>query len=115
MADGDVIAYSIASFICALYVLERGADKFVDHTAIVARRTGVPQAVIGLLTAGAEWEEVSDHRAGPSLQTCSRIISEARRCHRLHRSAPLIARCGEYCWLCYFQYLGRFCARSAIS
>ena len=60
MADGDIIAYSIASFICALFVLEFGADKFIDHTAVVARRTGISQAVIGLLTAGAEWEEVSD-------------------------------------------------------
>ncbi|KAF4501899.1 hypothetical protein FAGAP_1870 [Fusarium agapanthi] len=34
------------------------ADKFVDHTAIVARRTGIPDAVIALLTAGAEWEEL---------------------------------------------------------
>ncbi|KAK4957011.1 hypothetical protein LTR66_013273, partial [Elasticomyces elasticus] len=41
-----------------LFVLEFGADKFVDHTAIVATRTGVSQALIGLLTAGAEWEEL---------------------------------------------------------
>jgi hypothetical protein len=41
-----------------LFVLEFGADKFIDHTAIVARRTGISRALIGLLTAGAEWEEV---------------------------------------------------------
>ena len=58
MANGDIIAFNIASFICALFVLEFGADKFIDHTAIVARRTGISQALIGLLTAGAEWEEV---------------------------------------------------------
>ena len=58
MVDGDVIAYSVASFICALFVLEFGADKFIDHTTIIAKRTGIPQAVIALLTAGAEWEEV---------------------------------------------------------
>ena len=59
MVNGDVIAYSVAAFVCALFVLEFGADKFIDHTAIVAERTGIPQFLIGLLTAGAEWEEVS--------------------------------------------------------
>lgn len=59
MVDGQVIAYNVASLLCALFVLEFGADKFIDHTAIVAKRTGIPQGVIALLTAGAEWEEVS--------------------------------------------------------
>ncbi len=58
MSDADTIAFNICTFLCSLFVLELGSDKFVDHTAIVARRTGIPQAVIGLLTAGAEWEEV---------------------------------------------------------
>ena len=60
MADGDLIAFNVASFICALFVLEFGADKFIDHTAIVARRTGISESLIGLLTAGAEWEEVRE-------------------------------------------------------
>lgn len=59
MINGEAIAYSISSFVCALFVLEFGADKFIDHTAIVAERTGIPQGIIGLLIAGAEWEEVS--------------------------------------------------------
>jgi len=58
MADGEVIAYNISCFICALFLLEYGADKFIDHTAILARRTGVSETLISLLTAGAEWEEV---------------------------------------------------------
>lgn len=58
MADSELIAYSIASFVCALFVLEFGADKFIDHTVVVARLTGIPQTLIALLTAGAEWEEV---------------------------------------------------------
>jgi Ca2+/Na+ antiporter len=62
MAEGDVIAYNVAAFISTLFLLEFGADKFVDHTAIVARRTGIPDTIIALLTAGAEWEEVgSEH------------------------------------------------------
>ncbi|KAF5245971.1 hypothetical protein FANTH_7061 [Fusarium anthophilum] len=58
MVNGDAIAYNVAVFISTLFLLEFGADKFVDHTAIVARRTGVPDTVIALLTAGAEWEEL---------------------------------------------------------
>jgi len=58
MANGGIIAYNVAVFISTLFLLEFGADKFVDHTAIVARRTGIPDTVIALLTAGAEWEEV---------------------------------------------------------
>ena len=58
MANGEVIAYNVASLICALFVLERGADMLIDHTAILARRTRIPEPAIALLTAGAEWEEV---------------------------------------------------------
>ncbi|KAK4931027.1 hypothetical protein LTR49_002442 [Elasticomyces elasticus] len=59
MANGDLVVYNLAAFICALFVLDYGADQFVDHTAIVAKRTGVPQTLIALLTAGAEWEELA--------------------------------------------------------
>ncbi|KAF4958767.1 hypothetical protein FGADI_2111 [Fusarium gaditjirri] len=58
MINGDAIAYNVAIFISTLFLLEFGADKFVDHTAIVAHRTGIPDTVIALLTAGAEWEEL---------------------------------------------------------
>ncbi|KAI1806762.1 hypothetical protein F4811DRAFT_509111 [Daldinia bambusicola] len=58
MADGTDIAYNIAAFLSALFLLEFGADKFIDHTAIVARHIGVPESTIALLTAGAEWEEL---------------------------------------------------------
>jgi Ca2+/Na+ antiporter len=54
----DTIFFDIAVFISGLFLLEFGADKFVDHTAIVARRLGVSQTLVALLTAGAEWEEV---------------------------------------------------------
>jgi Ca2+/Na+ antiporter len=59
MAQGDVVAYNIAAFLSTLFLLEFGADKFIDHTAIVARRTGLSETIVGLLTAGGEWEEVS--------------------------------------------------------
>lgn len=56
--DWDTVLFNVAAFISALFVLEFGADKFVDHTAVVARRLGVSEVLVALLTAGAEWEEV---------------------------------------------------------
>lgn len=58
MLDADALAYNIAVFITSLFLLEFGADKFIDHTIIIAHRTGISETVISLLTAGAEWEEV---------------------------------------------------------
>ncbi|KAF8349250.1 Sodium/calcium exchanger protein-domain-containing protein [Amanita rubescens] len=57
--NADVLAFNIAVFISTLFLLEFGADKFIDHTAIVARRTGISQTLIGLVTAGGEWEELA--------------------------------------------------------
>lgn len=59
MANVEVVVYNIAVFVSNLFLLEFGADKFIDHTAVVARRTGISETVIGLITAGGEWEEVS--------------------------------------------------------
>lgn len=58
----ESIAHNVAAFLCALVVLEKGADIFIDHTVIVAKRTGIPQTAVALLTAGAEWEEVRHSR-----------------------------------------------------
>ncbi|KAG4429572.1 hypothetical protein IFR05_014947 [Cadophora sp. M221] len=58
MANTDNVAFNIAAFIGGLFVLEFGADKFIDHTAKIASRTGIPPTLIALLTAGAEWEEL---------------------------------------------------------
>lgn len=57
--------YDAGAFAAALFLLEYGADRFIDHTAIVARRVGVSQTLVALLTAGAEWEEV---RLGMNVQ-----------------------------------------------
>jgi hypothetical protein len=51
--------YDVATFVTALFLLESGADRFIDHTAIVACRLGISKTLIALVTAGAEWEEVS--------------------------------------------------------
>ena len=52
------ILFNGCAFASALFLLEWGADKFVDHTVVVAKRSGVSPALVSLLTAGAEWEEV---------------------------------------------------------
>ena len=79
MANQDIIAYNVASFVCALFVLEFGADKFVDHTVIVARRVGISQALIGLLTAGAEWEEVRE--LSVKMNLTNQLIYKAGGCY----------------------------------
>ncbi|KAJ3158568.1 hypothetical protein HDU86_002793 [Geranomyces michiganensis] len=55
---GRLVVYAVL-FIVALGLLEVGADRFLDSTAVVARRLRVPQVLIALLTAGAEWEELA--------------------------------------------------------
>lgn len=61
MAEFDNIAFNIAAFISGLFVLEFGADKFIDNTATVAARLDVSPTLIALLTSGAEWEEVCEN------------------------------------------------------
>ncbi|KAJ5653949.1 hypothetical protein N7490_000952 [Penicillium lividum] len=57
--DWDALCFNIATLIAGVFVLDYGADKFIDHTVIVGRRLGISQTVIALLTAGAEWEELA--------------------------------------------------------
>jgi Ca2+/Na+ antiporter len=58
MPDLDSLLFNIASFVAGLFLLEYGADKFIDHTAVVAKRLNVSPTLVGLLTCGAEWEEL---------------------------------------------------------
>ncbi len=51
------LAY-VACFLVGLALLERGADWFTDAAAALAARLRAPQIVVGLLTAGGEWEEL---------------------------------------------------------
>ncbi|OJJ96450.1 hypothetical protein ASPACDRAFT_125046 [Aspergillus aculeatus ATCC 16872] len=57
--DWNTLCFNVATLIAGVFVLDYGADKFIDHTVIVGRRLGVSQTVIALLTAGAEWEELA--------------------------------------------------------
>ncbi len=43
----------------ALVLLEWGADTFTDGVAALGEETGVPETLLGLLTAGIEWEELA--------------------------------------------------------
>ncbi|KAK3315214.1 hypothetical protein B0H66DRAFT_642476 [Apodospora peruviana] len=58
MPSVDSLLFNLSSFIAGLFLLEYGADKFIDHTAIVAKRLNVSPTLVGLLTCGAEWEEL---------------------------------------------------------
>ncbi|KAH8125781.1 hypothetical protein FP744_10003887 [Trichoderma asperellum] len=59
MAQTNAIAFNIGAFISTLFLLEFGADKFIAHTAAIASRIGISEVTIGLVTAGAEWEELA--------------------------------------------------------
>ncbi|KAH0530272.1 hypothetical protein TsFJ059_004915 [Trichoderma semiorbis] len=59
MAQANVVAFNIGAFISTLFLLEYGADKFIAHATAIAERIGVSEVVVGLLTAGAEWEELA--------------------------------------------------------
>jgi Ca2+/Na+ antiporter len=59
MSHDTNLAYNTSVFISTIFLLEFAADKFISHTAKLASRIGVSQLLVGLLTAGAEWEEVS--------------------------------------------------------
>lgn len=63
--EWETLCFNAAAFIAGIFVLDYGADKFIDHTVIVGRRLGISPTLIALLTAGAEYEEV----CGPNLPT----------------------------------------------
>ncbi|EAW11767.1 sodium:calcium antiporter [Aspergillus clavatus NRRL 1] len=55
----DPIIFNTGVLIASVFLLDYGADKFIDHTVIVGRSLGVSQTLIALLTAGAEYEELA--------------------------------------------------------
>ncbi len=48
----------VLCFLIGLVLLEQGADWFTDAAAALAKRLRAPQTLVGLLTAGGEWEEL---------------------------------------------------------
>ncbi|KAF3385092.1 Sodium/calcium exchanger MaX1 [Penicillium rolfsii] len=57
--DWDNIIFNAATLIAGIFMLDYGADKFLDHTVIVGQRLGISPTLIALLTAGAEYEELA--------------------------------------------------------
>jgi len=43
----------------ALVLLEWGAETFTDGIGTIGAETGIPETLLGLLTAGIEWEELA--------------------------------------------------------
>jgi len=52
------IFLSIAALVVGLVLLELGADRFTNAVGALARRLLASENVVGLLTAGGEWEEL---------------------------------------------------------
>lgn len=52
------IAVAIAALLVGLALLEIGADHFTDAIGNLARRLRASETMVGLLTAGGEWEEL---------------------------------------------------------
>lgn len=70
MSEDTNLPFNISVFISTLFLLEFATDKFISHTAKLASLVGVSELLIGLITAGTEWEEVSS-----SLYTSHAIFS----------------------------------------
>lgn len=56
--DWDSLVFNSCAFIASVVLLQIGANLFTDNSATIARRYGVPETLIVLLTAGAGWKEV---------------------------------------------------------
>lgn len=53
-----IIALSLIAFVAGVWLLEVGAERFIAALGLFARRLRAPESVVGLLTAGGEWEEL---------------------------------------------------------
>lgn len=53
------ILFNVAAFVAGLSLLERGAKLFVSSTTTLAKRLRLPEILVAILIAGAEWEELA--------------------------------------------------------
>ncbi|KUI64419.1 Sodium/calcium exchanger MaX1 [Cytospora mali] len=51
--------FNIAAFVAGLSLLERGAKLFVSSATTLATRLHLPEVLVAILIAGAEWEELA--------------------------------------------------------
>ena len=52
------LVLALAAVLGGLVLLEAGADRLTDAIVALAHRLRAPEHVVGLLTAGGEWEEL---------------------------------------------------------
>ncbi|KAF3769693.1 hypothetical protein M406DRAFT_335529 [Cryphonectria parasitica EP155] len=53
------ILFNVAAFVAGLSLLERGAKLFVSSATTLAKRLHLPEMLVAILIAGAEWEELA--------------------------------------------------------
>lgn len=58
MSTFDIL-FNVAAFIAGLSLLERGAKLFVVSATTLAKRLRLPEVLVAILIAGAEWEELA--------------------------------------------------------
>lgn len=58
METSDIL-FNVAAFVAGLSLLERGAKLFVSSTTTLAKRLHLPEVLVAILIAGAEWEELA--------------------------------------------------------
>lgn len=58
MGNFDIL-FNIAAFLAGLSLLERGAKLFVTSSTALAQRLHLPEILVAILIAGAEWEELA--------------------------------------------------------
>ena len=100
--DWDSLFFSTAALIAGVFVLDYGADKFIDHTVIVGQRLGISPTLIALLTAGAEYEEVYYFELHPLAG--ANKVSLARCCYRCNPARPHSFSPGQCYGICNFQH-----------
>jgi cation:H+ antiporter len=52
------LVLALVAMLAGLFLLEAGADRLTDAIVALAHRLRAPEHVVGLLTAGGEWEEL---------------------------------------------------------
>lgn len=58
MSNFDIL-FNVAAFLAGLSLLERGAKLFVTNATALAKRLHLPEILVAILIAGAEWEELA--------------------------------------------------------
>lgn len=53
------ILFNVAAFVAGLSLLERGAKLFISSATTLAKRLRLPEVLVAILIAGAEWEELA--------------------------------------------------------